>query len=66
MKRKERNGKEKLFARNTKELIAELKKQLGVDSVVFSAEHRGERSNHFGRRRSWKNYLVLRRRHSHR
>lgn len=41
MKRKERKGKGKLFARNTKELIAELKKQLGVDAVVFSAEHRG-------------------------
>ena len=35
MKRKERKGKGKLFARNTKELIAELKKQLGVDAVVF-------------------------------
>lgn len=41
MKRKERKGKEKLFARNTKELIVELQKQLGVDAVVFSAEHRG-------------------------
>ena len=62
MKRKERKGKEKLFARNTKELIAELKKQLGVDAVVFSAQHRGSVQITLG----WENYLVLRRRHSHR
>lgn len=42
MKRKESKDKsKKLMARDIKELVSTLKKQLGVEAVVFSGEHRG-------------------------
>lgn len=58
MKRKGQKNKGKLFEKETKELVADLKKQLGVEAVVFSFCHVGSVSIQSGEKEIAKTVLF--------
>lgn len=58
MKRKGQKNKGKLFEKETKELVADLKKQLGVEAVVFSFCHVGNVSIQSGEKEIAKTVLF--------